>query len=166
MCACASALETDRPGAASWTGFARARTLDRMSEVRVTGVLPEFLVPDVAATVAHYRDVLGFRPCSAYGDPPCFAIVDRAPGLGLHFKLVEGHPPTSNRAADPHAWDVYFEVEGVDVLAAELQASGAKVLRGPEVAPYGTKELEVEDLHGYVLCFGEDVGDPGDDQPA
>jgi len=136
-----------------------------MGEVRVTGVLPEFLVPDVAAAVAHYRDVLGFRPCSTYGDPPCFAIVDRAPGLGLHFKLVEGYTPRSNRAADPHAWDVYFEVEGVDVLASQLRSNGARLLRGPEVAPYGMKELEVEDLYGYVLCFGEDVGEPGESQP-
>jgi hypothetical protein len=38
---------------------------------------------------------------------------------------------------------------------ADLQRRGARILQPPRKAPYGIRELEVEDLNGYRLTFGQ-----------
>jgi hypothetical protein len=48
-------------------------------------------------------------------------------------------------------------VHDLDVLYADLQRRGAVITQPPRVAPYGLREIEVEDLNGYRLTFGEIV---------
>lgn len=122
------------------------------SRVEVVAVFPRFLVRDVTASIAFYRDALGFRVASSFGEPPAFAIIDRN-GRGLHLK--QGEPRV--RRAREEAWDAYFEVRGIDALVTELRGK-ARLIRGPELTPYGMKELDVLDPDGYALCFAEDVG--------
>ena len=55
------------------------------------------------------------------------------------------------------AIDAYFRVAGVEQLAAELTAAGAKILEGPVTRSYDMRELVVEDCNGFVLVFGEDA---------
>ena len=63
-----------------------------------------------------------------------------------------------NRKGHPDApWDAYIWVSELSSLHLELQAKGAKILRGPEDSSYDTREFEVEDCNGYVLCFGQDT---------
>jgi hypothetical protein len=38
-----------------------------------------------------------------------------------------------------------------------LRQRGADLVGPPQLRIYGMKELEVRDLDGYVICFGEDV---------
>jgi catechol 2,3-dioxygenase-like lactoylglutathione lyase family enzyme len=118
---------------------------------RVLRVFPRFLVPDVAESLAYYRDVLGFRVSNRSGEPPIFGIVERD-GCGLHLK--RGEPQTRNRTTD--AWDAYFETVGLLALLEECRARGARITRGPEVMPYGYMEIDIVDRDGYVLCFGEE----------
>ena len=67
-----------------------------------------------------------------------------------------------NRKAHPDAaWDAYIWMEDVEALHAELNGKGAKILRGPESTFYDTREVEIEDCNGYVICFGQDTsGEP------
>lgn len=122
------------------------------SKVEVLAVFPRLLVRDVGASMSFYKHTLGFRVASTFGEPPAFAILDRN-GRGLHLK--QGEPRV--RRAREEAWDAYFEVRGIDALLVELRGN-ARVIRGPELTPYGMKELDILDLDGYVLCFAEDVG--------
>ncbi len=48
-------------------------------------------------------------------------------------------------------------VDDVDALYAELQQLQADIVSPPQLRIYGMKELEVRDLDGYVICFGEDI---------
>src|SRR5262249_38099342 len=90
----------------------------------------------------------------------CFVMVGRD---GVEVMLSSAAGPghvRPNRAKHPEAeWDAYVRVSGVDPLCAEFKAKGARILRGPEVTFYEMREFEVEDDSGYVLCFGEDVGE-------
>ena len=43
----------------------------------------------------------------------------------------------------------------LSALPKELQSKGAKVIRGPEETFYHTREIEIENCNGYVLCFGQ-----------
>jgi uncharacterized glyoxalase superfamily protein PhnB len=50
---------------------------------------------------------------------------------------------------------VYLYVTDVDGLHAELERRGATIKQPPQTAPYGIRELVVEDLNGFRLAFGE-----------
>jgi hypothetical protein len=90
------------------------------------------------------------------GDEPggVYGIVKRA-GVWIHFQIRRGELPTRERPA--FEGDVYLYVNDVAALHAELVQRGARVLQGPQLAPYGIREILVEDLNGYRLTFGEIV---------
>jgi hypothetical protein len=51
--------------------------------------------------------------------------------------------------------DVYLYVDDLDALHSDLQRRGALIRQGPFLAPYGIREVVVEDLNGYLLTFGQ-----------
>lgn len=128
------------------------------SEQKFKGISPSFLVDDVVKSAEFYRDVLGFTFNRYWGEPPCFVIVVRDCA-----EISLGNPGAAglmrpNRKAHPEAaWDAYIWVADVEALHRELSAKGAKILRGPESTFYSTREIEVADCNGYVLCFGQDT---------
>jgi uncharacterized glyoxalase superfamily protein PhnB len=119
-------------------------------------------VPNVRQAAEYYRDVLGFdldpidgvfqpSPLEAGG---VYAIVKRA-GVWIHFQIRRGELSARQRPA--HECDVYLYVTGLDEIYAELQQRGAAIRQPPQLAPYGIRELLVEDLNGFRLTFGECV---------
>jgi predicted enzyme related to lactoylglutathione lyase len=117
-------------------------------------VAPQFLVPDITATVHYYRDKLGFKISDISGDPPQNAIVTRG---NSQIFFAGPHPGggRSNRRSHTTGFDAYFRVHGLDELQQSLQKNGANILQGPELRPYGVREILIEDLNGFVLVFGE-----------
>jgi catechol 2,3-dioxygenase-like lactoylglutathione lyase family enzyme len=115
---------------------------------------PQFLVDDVAASTAFYRDRLGFQIDFVYDD--FYASVSRD-GCSIHLKEA---PKTEEdrrlRKAQEHL-DAYVDVEGIETLYSELQAYGAPITKPLESRPWGVKDFYVEDPDGYILCFGEAV---------
>lgn len=116
-------------------------------------------VPNVRQAAEYYRDVLGFalEPDGVFqptADEPngVYAIVKR-PGAWIHFQIRRGDLPSRVRA--PFERDVYVYVDAVDSLHQQLRGRGAIINQGPRNAPYGLRELEVEDLNGYRITFGE-----------
>jgi uncharacterized glyoxalase superfamily protein PhnB len=117
-------------------------------------------VPDVRQAAEYYRDVLGFDldPVNGVLQPTAdepggvYAIVKRS-GSWLHLQVRRG--PQENRIRGAFERDVYFYVSGLDRLYEELLSRGARILQSPRTAPYGLRELEVEDLNGFRLTFAE-----------
>jgi catechol 2,3-dioxygenase-like lactoylglutathione lyase family enzyme len=130
--------------------------------IRFIHAVPQFTVPDLASTARYYRDVLGFE-IAGYWDGervthdeasrPVFGIVKRGE---VQLFLNQADRPEVRRDRAEGAYDVYFHVRGVDALAAELLARGARILDGPEDRVYGQRELVIEDCNGMVLAFGEE----------
>ena len=81
--------------------------------------------------------------------------------LIIQLSLMEAERGGSNRQWKGEALDAYIWVDDVDALYAELQQSGADIVGPPVLRIYGMKELEVRDLDGYVICFGQDVPGTG-----
>lgn len=114
----------------------------------------------VRQAAEYYRDVLGFSLDPDDGvfqpspDEPdgAYAIVKR-PGVWIHFQIRRGELPERQRSAFER--DVYIYVDDVDSLHADLQRRGAMIQSPPRMAPYGIREMVVEDLNGYRLAFGE-----------
>lgn len=101
-------------------------------------------VPDVAAAVAFYRDVLGFA--SDFGDEN-YAVVWRD-NSALHFVKGDGCP------AGVH---LFQWVRDVDALHRELKERGAPIAAEPVDRPYGIRDFGVHDPNGVAVIFGQDI---------
>src|SRR5947207_12727423 len=124
---------------------------------RVTGVAPSFPVADVVRAAEYYRDKLGFTIRGYFfEEPPVFAMVGRDDQIVMLSLMGEGRGG-SNRNHKDDALDAYLWVDDVDALYAEYQRSGADIVAAPQLRIYDMKELEVRDLDGYVICFGQDM---------
>ncbi|MFL5331379.1 MAG: VOC family protein [Gemmataceae bacterium] len=125
-------------------------------------VSPVLGVPHVRGAAEYYRDVLGFSLDPTDGvfqpspDEPggVYAVVKRG-HIWLHLQIRRGDLPPRPRS--PFERDVYFYVQGLDNVHADLRQRGAVILHPPGLAPHGIREMVVEDLNGYRLTFGEVV---------
>lgn len=91
--------------------------------------LPEMPVLGVAAAVAHYRDVLGFRINHQQDD---LGVMDRD---RITVLLI---PRTDDR---PGIGATYVYVEDADALYAELRAKGANIQGEPVSHPWGLRDF-------------------------
>ena len=123
------------------------------------GIAPYFIVADVAAAAAYYRDRLGFAYERFWGDPPSFCMVYRRGVVIMLSQIARAGGSRPNKLADPdgEAWDAYVWVDDADALHAEWVAKGVRIVRPPCDQPYGCRDFEIEDIDGYRLCFGHDT---------
>ena len=121
---------------------------------RVISITPLFIVGDLQRSVTFYRDRLGFSDPNVWGEPPCFAMLNRD-GFELMLSLASGSAPPQ-----PHGpagvWDLYIKVVDLDAEAAALQAAGVPLAREPVDTVYGMREMECLDPDGHRICFGQD----------
>jgi catechol 2,3-dioxygenase-like lactoylglutathione lyase family enzyme len=129
--------------------------------IHIENVCPLLQVFDMPASLAFYRDKLGFE------------IVDSAPkGKGDHVDWVwlrrAGANLMLNTAYDPDAVRppapdearvaahddtvLFFGCPDVDGAYDYLQQHGVSC-EPPKVAPYGMKQLYLKDPDGFTLCF-------------
>lgn len=127
--------------------------------IEVQGVSALLQVFDMPTSVRFYRDVLGFE------------IVETSPREGDQFdwgllRLNNAHvmlntayeqdsrpsrPDPVHLAAHGDTC-LYFSCPDVDAAYQHLRTHGINV-QEPKVAPYGMKQLYVQDPDGYSLCF-------------
>jgi predicted enzyme related to lactoylglutathione lyase len=64
-----------------------------------------------------------------------------------------------NRWVDPNeeTWDAYLWIDDADALYEEYKKKGVKVTREICDQEYGCRDFEIEDCHGYRLCFGHNT---------
>ena len=105
---------------------------------------PVLHVPDVSATAAFYRDLLGFT--WDFGDET-YAVVWRD-NCAVHFVRGEDQP----RGVHVFQW-----VKNVDAYYREIVDRGAKVEAAPADQPYGIREFSVRDINGVGIVFGQDI---------
>ena len=126
-----------------------------MKTARLTSSAPVLLVRDVVAAANHYRDALGFAYDRFWGEPPDFVIL-RRDNLCVMLNLApRGTAIVPHWKVNPGIWNVYFWVDDVDALFAELKGRGAKIDSGLDDKPYQVREFGVQDLDGYDIAFGQ-----------
>jgi predicted enzyme related to lactoylglutathione lyase/GNAT superfamily N-acetyltransferase len=105
------------------------------------------VVRDVPASVAFYRDVLGFAVSFEYGEPvPFYAGVQRG-AVKLHLHAVDHAPRQAGHGC------VYVFVDEVDTYFEQVASRGAKVEGPPVNRPYGLRDFGALDLDGNRLTF-------------
>lgn len=113
--------------------------------------MPVLQVTDVAASVAFYRDRLGFTVHGTWGDGPDFAIVGRGRVTIALDRSRDGSVPVNQY------WAAYIYVEDADALHAAFAAAGVEIVRGPEDAFYGLRDFDIRDPDGHLMAFGHDL---------
>lgn len=116
-------------------------------------IAPVFFSTDILATVAYYKDKLGFECVGTWQHPPIYAIVARDQ-QAIHFRCAA--PPSANPDKyDDELLDAYLHVEDADALYAEYAATqGVEFTRKLANMPWRSREFVVKDCDGRLLAFG------------
>ncbi|MBM9467115.1 VOC family protein [Nakamurella leprariae] len=104
---------------------------------------------DPIVTQAFYRDVLGLAISREFGPPET---------PGQVFYAGASQIEVSGRAAPadaPSSVAIWVQVRDVDAEAARLAAAGVTLERGPQLEPWGLKELWISDPDGTPLVLVE-----------
>lgn len=118
----------------------------------VRGLRLVIAVPDLAASAAFYRDVLGFE-VREIGDP------------GWRFYV---HGPVCIMAGEcrdapalatigDHSYVAYLDVDDVDACHARAVASGADMLKPLRDEPWGQREFGLRTVDGHRLMLGQPI---------
>jgi catechol 2,3-dioxygenase-like lactoylglutathione lyase family enzyme len=121
-----------------------------MASIELIDTVPVLSVSDITASLAFYRDRLGFATEFDMSGMFPYAGVRRGP-MTLH---LDGG--THEFAARPT--NCRFHIRGVDALFAELDAQG--VVKADErlaTLPHGHRQFSVLDVDGNRITFAEPV---------
>jgi catechol 2,3-dioxygenase-like lactoylglutathione lyase family enzyme len=130
----------------------------RTDQPEISGIAPLFIVKNVPAALAFYRDRLGFVITFEGPEPDdvFFGIVRRG-GAMIMFKHI-GVDPVPNYTRDVKKgiarWDAYLHVADPDGLAAEFSSRDVAFFEPLKDTDDGLRGFEVQDADGYVLFFG------------
>jgi len=133
----------DPDGHVLWFGDSYQMPSQSRPRAMVEQALPELPLSDVAAGIRHYVDVLGFSINHAQAN---LGVMYRDACTVLLIERTEGHRGIGS---------AYFYVRDVDALHAELLARGADVQGDPVSRPWGLRDIDVRDLEGNRLRFGQ-----------
>jgi catechol 2,3-dioxygenase-like lactoylglutathione lyase family enzyme len=129
-----------------------------MTQAEISGISPFFIVRHVPASLAFYRDRLGFEVTFQGPEPDdiFFGIVRRG-GAQILFKDV-GVAPVPNYTRDIKQgiarWDAFVIVPDPDALAAEFTSRNVTFFEPLADTDEGLRGFEIEDADGYLLFFG------------
>lgn len=117
---------------------------------------------DMPASIAFYRDVLGFTVASDVPpDGSCDFAMLELHGTELMLNTAyeaEDRPatPVASRRAAHSDTGLYFDCAEVDDACIQLRARGVDV-SSPVVREYGMKQIYLKDPDGYEICLQQRV---------
>ena len=117
---------------------------------RVTSLAPQFLVADLARSIAYYEK-LGFT----FGGPwRGFYAIGTRDGLELHLKEAPKSDAERQHRREHGHLDAAAGVDGIEAFYAHCVANGVTVVKPLAVTAWGTKDFYIEDPDGYIIAFG------------
>jgi catechol 2,3-dioxygenase-like lactoylglutathione lyase family enzyme len=129
-----------------------------MTRPTISAIAPFFIVRNVPAALAFYRDRLGFDVTfqGPHPDDVFFGIVGREAAM-IMLKAV-GVEPQPNYTRDVRKgiarWDAFVSVPDPDALAAEFASRNVEFSEPLKDTHDGLRGFELKDADGYVLFFG------------
>ena len=122
---------------------------------------PILEVPDVDAALAFYRDALGGVVTYTFTVPPeggdvvyaSLAVGSSSLGIGLS----ENPPPPGNVL-------LWFYVDDVDRVTAQLAGAGASVMEEPADQPWGERTSLIADPFGTRIRLGAAISPPPEEE--
>jgi catechol 2,3-dioxygenase-like lactoylglutathione lyase family enzyme len=121
-----------------------------MSDSRLTSFAPQFLVDDLARSMAFYRK-LGF----AFGEPwGGFYAIGHRDGLELHLKAAPKNQAERRYRRDNERLDAAGGVDGIEAFYDACVSNGVTIVKPLAVTEWGTKDFYIEDPDGNIVSFG------------
>jgi catechol 2,3-dioxygenase-like lactoylglutathione lyase family enzyme len=119
------------------------------------GVQAVLLVQDVAATIAYYRDTLGFHVDFEHGSPPTNARVSSGDRDGPTAARIRFE--RSAMAGTPSCYLYVHVGQRLDDLFAVYRGRGVEIVGEPRDRPWGLRQFEIRDCNGYLLTFAAEL---------
>jgi catechol 2,3-dioxygenase-like lactoylglutathione lyase family enzyme len=121
----------------------------------LVAISPFFIVKDLQASVAFYRDRLGFELQFEGPDGDVYYAGVQREGAGIMLKTITPDVlPCPNHTRHPWArWDAYVYTLDPDALYAELGQRGVTFLKELSFIDDGLWGFELGDADGYILAF-------------
>jgi catechol 2,3-dioxygenase-like lactoylglutathione lyase family enzyme len=132
--------------------------LNYMAKPQIAGIAPFFIVRNVPAALAFYRDRLGFEIVfQGPSDDDIFFGIVRRDAATIILKAI-GVDPVPNYTRDIKQgiarWDAFLHVPDPDALAAEFSSRDVELFLPLSEGGDGLRGFEVKDADGYLLFFG------------
>ena len=125
----------------------------------IQGMTPLLQVFDMQTSLKFYCEILGFSVLQTDTNtttPKDWVWMkwnDTDLMLNTAYEADERPPaPDPSRIAAHNDTRLYFGAPDVDAMYADLRAKGV-ALQAPTTAPYGMKQLFLQDPDGFGLCF-------------
>lgn len=122
-------------------------------EPALLSVEPQLFVSNILASLAYYKEKLGFEIAFVHGEPPFYAQVVRH-GLRLNLRDVEGPVYAAGfRQRERQALSATITVRNIELLFAEFSARGATFEQELKREEWGADMFVVEDPDGNLIAF-------------
>lgn len=126
--------------------------------LRLRSIVPSITATDLQASLAWYRDVLGFTVAEEYKQD------DRLMGV----RLMAGHVDVlltqddfaKGRDRQKGAGLRFFcmTAQDIDQLAADIKARGGQLTQEPKDQPWGARDFAVVDPDGFNISISTEMG--------
>ena len=130
--------------------------------IDVRGMTPLLEVFDMPTSLRFYRDVLGFEVVGQSSERDnCDWCLLQLQEVYLMLNTAyeqDERPPSADpsRVSAHRDTGLFFRCPDVDAAYTHLHDQGVD-LKPPKDAPYGMRQLYLNDPDGYVLCFQRPV---------
>jgi uncharacterized glyoxalase superfamily protein PhnB len=121
----------------------------------LVSISPFFIVRDLPASIAFYRDRLGFGVDFQGPEGDVYYAGVSRDGAGIMLKTIAPDVlPCPNRTRHPWArWDAYVYTLDPDTLFDEFRQRGVSFVQELSFIDDGLWGFEITDADGYVLAF-------------
>jgi catechol 2,3-dioxygenase-like lactoylglutathione lyase family enzyme len=121
----------------------------------LVSISPFFIVKDLQASIAFYRDRLGFEVDFQGPDGDVYYAGVARDGAGIMLKAIAPDVlPCPNHTRHEWArWDAYIHVVDPDSLFDEFRERGVSFVKELSFIDDGLWGFEITDADGYVIAF-------------
>src|SRR5215813_10883675 len=121
----------------------------------LVSITPFFIVKDLQASIAFYRERLGFQLDFQGPEGDVYYAAVSRDGVGIMLKVIAPDVlPCPNHTRHAWArWDAYIYTLDPDALFDEFRRRGASFVQELSFIDDGLWGFEVTDADGYVLAF-------------
>ena len=149
----AKAVKTAKK-AAPRRAVARRFVVRRQPEtLRLTSAGPSFTVNDIHASLAFYRDVLGFTPKERWERGGQLLGVELVAGR-VSFWIGQDDWKKGRDRVKGLGFRIYCGTsQDIDALASRIKAAGVTLAEEPKDQPWGGRDFAVVDPDGFALTF-------------
>lgn len=120
----------------------------------LTAIAPILLVANLPASIAYWRDKVGFA-AETFEDAPTFALLRRDGAAIMLQQVAAGVSIIPNWRLSEKTSNAFVWVDDASALYAELVERGARIDWELYEAPYGALEFGIQDLDDQDIAFAQ-----------